>query len=82
MEEETAGDKPLPLDASVEVFRERVDYTLANVVPLKVPLAEKISNMIHMHEQFLVGPNDAMRVSAIQRLVADRVDTDKEEVNF
>jgi hypothetical protein len=33
---QTAGDRPLPLEASVEVFRERVDYTLANVVPQKV----------------------------------------------
>jgi Ca2+-binding EF-hand superfamily protein len=79
MNEDTMGDKPLPLDASVEVFRERVDYTLANAVPDRVPLHEKLGRMIRTHEQFLVGPNDAMRVSAIQRLVIDRVDSKLEE---
>jgi len=69
------------LDASVEVFRERVDYTLANAVPERIPLHEKLGRMIRTHDQFLVGPNDAMRVSAIQRLVIDRVDTDAEETD-
>lgn len=79
MNQDLEGDKPLPLDASVEVFRERVDFTLANAVPENVALHEKLGRMIRANDQFLVGPNDAMRVSAIQRLVIDKVDTEEEE---
>lgn len=43
------------LNGCVEVFRERIDFTVVNTVPVKVPFATKLEEMVKLNGQLLTG---------------------------
>ena len=56
--------------ASVDVFRERVDYSIENVVPTPLPFVQKLEKMIREHATFLQDATDQAAVKQVLTLVS------------
>eukprot|EP00941_MAST-03F_sp_MAST-3F-sp1_P005039 g5039.t1 len=68
-ESDSLKDTRISQDA-VEVFRERIDYTLDNAVPQAMPLTQQLGNLVNKHKRFLSNHEDMEAANRIRSLAS------------
>merc|ERR1712083_1168759 len=64
---------------AIDVFRERIDYTIENIVPKKIRFAEKLSQLAQDYQAFLTNKDDANTVAHLHSLLTNSEQKAKEK---
>merc|ERR1712130_829731 len=69
-ESHTIGEQADPnIHKVLDIFSERIDYSVDNAIPVKIPFTKKIDKLISEHKMFLAGDYEKMQIDSVQSLL-------------